>query len=292
MEWFLATLGAAVIWSATGIIAKELMDHDSTIVYSFLYTALGLLFYTPVFLYFIGSAEISVGTLTAGAFIVSGFANIFGITAYNYSIKIGELSRIIPFTKLNPVFTALIAAVLLGEKLTPARITGILLVTAGSYVILEEKDTDWKQPFKSFLGEEAPKVAVLSALIFSVAAVMDRYAVQAFQPEIYTFMVYLFMTTGLSVYISGQRPELVGKIIPDLKNHSYKYLVSGAGAALASYLIFFAFSKAPASRVIPVLQIQVLISVVAGAVLFEERNLRQKLIGATILIAGVILVAI
>jgi drug/metabolite transporter (DMT)-like permease len=292
MEWFLATLGAALIWSATGIIAKELMDQDSSLVYSFLYTSLALVFYTPVFLYFVSSTEISVNLLVVGAFVVSGFANVFGITTYNYSIKLGELSRVIPFTKLNPVFTAIIAALLLGEKMTPIRVTGILLVTIGSYVILGEKNTNWKQPFRSFVKERAPKVAVLSAVIFSVAAVMDRYAVQAFQPELYTFMIYLFMTTGLSVYIFGQRPELVDRIIPDLKKHRLKYIFTGAGAAIASYLIFFAFSKAPASRVIPVLQIQVLISVIAGVMLFDEDNLRQKLVGSVILIAGVILVAI
>jgi drug/metabolite transporter (DMT)-like permease len=292
MEWFLATLAAALIWSATGIVAKELMDQDSSLVYSFLYSTLALVFYTPVFLYLVSSAEISLSFFTVGAFIVSGFANIFGITAYNYSIKLGELSRVIPFTKLNPVFTAIIAAALLGEKMTPTRVTGILLVTVGSYVILEEKNRNWRQPFRSFIKDRAPKVAVLSAVIFSVAAVMDRYAVQAFQPEVYTFMIYLFMTTGLSVYIFGQRPELVDQIIPDLKKHRLKYVFTGAGAALASYLIFFAFSKAPASQVIPVLQIQVLISVIAGVLLFEEDNLKQKLIGSAILIAGVVLVAL
>lgn len=292
MEWFIATVGAALIWSFTGIIAKDLMNHDSSLVYSFLYTVLALIFYTPVFLYFLPTADISIEVFALGAFIVSGFANIFGIMSYNYSIKLGELSRVIPFTKLNPVFTAIIAAIVLGEKMTPTRVTGILLVTLGSYKILEEKNTGWKQPFRSFVKERAPKVAVLSALIFSFAAVADRYVTQIVQPEIYTFMIYLFMATGLTTYIITGRREVLTEIIPDLKTHRYKYAVTGIGAAVATYLIFYAFSQAPASRVIPVLQIQVLISVIAGVMLFGEDNLKQKLVGSVILIAGVILVAI
>ena len=292
MEWFISVLGAAVIWSLTGIVAKDLMDHDSSIVYSLIYSTLALVFYTPVFLYSISTAEVSLNYLVLGAFVVSGLANIFGITTYNYSIKLGELSRVIPFTKLNPVFTALIAAAILRENLTPLRATGIVLVTAGSYVILGEKGTNWKQPFKTFIKERAPKIAVLSAIIYSVAAVSDRFVTQTVQPEIYTFMIYLFMTAGLATYVSVRKREVVPEIIPDLKRHSLKYILTGAGAATATYLIFFAFSKAPASRVIPVLQIQVLISVIAGVVLFDEGNLRQKLIGATILILGVTMVAL
>jgi uncharacterized membrane protein len=291
LEWFIATVGAALLWSFTGIVAKELMNHESSLVYSFLYSVLALIFYTPIFLYF-SSAEITFTPLVIGAFLVSGLANVFGIMTYNYSIKLGELSRVIPFTKLNPVFTALIAALLLGESMTPLKVSGILLVTVGSYVILGERNTGWKQPFKSFIRERAPKIGALSALIFSLAAVMDRYATQTVAPEIYTFMIFLFMTSGLTVYISTSKREVIPDIIPNLKNHRYKYAVTGIATAAATYLIFYAFSQAPASRVIPVLQIQVLISVIAGVMLFGEDNLKQKLVGSAILIAGVVLVAL
>ena len=292
MQWFIATVGAALIWSFTGIIAKELMDQDSSIVYSFLYTVLALIFYTPVFLYFLPRTEISLELLTLGIFAVSGIGNIFGIMSYNYSIKLGELSRVIPFTKLNPVFTAIIAAVVLGEQMTLTRVTGIILVTVGSYAILEEKNTGWKQPFRTFIRERGPKVAALSALIYSFTAVADKYLTQIIQPEIYNFMIYLSMATGLTTYILATRRDVIPRIIPDFRQHLYKYLATGIGAAFGSYLIFYAFSQAPASRVIPALQIQVLISVIAGVVLFDEKNLREKMIGAIILIAGITLIAI
>lgn len=292
MEWLAATVGAALIWSVLGIIAKDLMDHSSSFIYSFLYSSLGLLFYTPIFLYYLPGANLNFSITVLVAFVISGIANIFGIMAYNYSIKFGELSRVIPFTKLNPIFTAIIAAATLGEKITPVKGSGILLVTIGSYVILEEKDTDWEEPFRKFIRLKAPKVAALSALIFSVAAVADRFATQVIQPEIYTYMIYLFMTAGLSIHLMTSRKELIPEIKTHLLEDKLLYTVTGIGASAASYLIFYSFSRAPASSVIPVLQIQVLVSVVAGTSLFGEDNLKQKLIGSAVLIAGVVLTVI
>lgn len=292
MEWLAATVGAAIIWSFTGIAAKELMEHDSSIVYSFLYSSLALIFYTPVFLYFLPSAYFEISTWLILALVISGAANVFGIMSYNYSIKFGELSRVIPFTKLNPVFTAIIAAIVLGEAMTPTKAIGIILVTVGSYAILEERNSNWKKPFKNFIKLRAPKYAALSALVYSFASVADRFGTQIIQPEIYTFILYVIITSALSVYILTERRELIPEIKTDFTEAPFYYMITGIGAAVASYLIFFAFSRAQASRVIPVLQIQVFISVAAGFILFNEGNLRQKVIGSLILVAGVILVAL
>jgi|AntDeeMinimDraft_6_1070357.scaffolds.fasta_scaffold01515_1 transporter family protein len=292
MEWLAATVGAAIIWSFTGIIAKELMDHSSSLVYSFLYSSLALIFYTPVFIYFLPQASFELSTWLIIALVVSGIANVFGIMSYNYSIKFGELSRVIPFTKLNPVFTAIIAALVLGEQMTQTRVFGIILVTIGSYAILEEKNSGWKKPFTNFVKLKAPKYAALSALVYSFASVADRFGTQIIQPEIYTFIIYVIITSTLSVYLLTQKRELIPDIKTNFNQHRFYYIITGIGAALASYLIFFAFSQAQASRVIPVLQIQVFISVAAGYILFNEDHLREKIIGSLILVAGVILVAL
>ena len=188
---------------------------------------------------------------------ISGAANVLGIVSYNYSIKFGEISRVIPFTRLTPVFTALIAAVFLSEQITLMKASGVLLVTGGSYLILEEKGTDWKQPLRTFRTERAPKIAALSALVYSTAAVADRYVPQAVDPKLYTFVIYALITASLSAYIALRTDESVEDIRDQFSDHPVIYLLTGIGGAIASYLIFFAFSRAEASRVRPVVQLQV-----------------------------------
>lgn len=290
--WLLATALAALIWSLIGIVAKKLMDHSTGLAYTFLYSSLALIFYTPAFLYFITTETVTFTPLVLIAFTVSGLMNIAGFMFYNYSIKLGELSTVIPFTKLNPVFTGILAAVFLGEAMTVSKGLGIILVTAGSYVILKDREHGYLEPLKKFKTKDAPKLGAASALVFSVAAIADRFATQAVAPEIYTYMIYVFMTAGLTTYILAKDREILGEAYRNFFDEKILYTLTGLGAALSSYLIFYSFSQAEASKVIPVLQIQVFISVVAGVALFNEKNLKEKIIGSIILVAGVILTVI
>lgn len=290
--WFLATAGAALILSVLGIIAKELMDHDSGLEYTYLYSLIALITYTPFFIYFLTTQELTFTPTILTAFTVSGLANIIAYLLYNESIKEGELSTVIPFTKLNPVFTGILGAIILGETMTLGKGLGIVLVTAGSYVILKDEEHDYFEPFRKFKDLDAPKMAAGSALVFSIAAIADRFVTQTLSPKIYTYLIYLFMTTGLTVYVIASEKTYFTDIKQKFLDQKILYAFTGLGAALATYLIFFSFSKAEASKVIPVLQLQVFISVIAGITIFNEKNLREKTIGSFILVAGVILTVI
>lgn len=290
--WLLATAAAATIWAAISIAAKKLMDTSSGLAYTYLYSSLALIFYTPFFLYFLTTETVTFTPLVVFAVLTSGLANIIAFLAYNYSIKLGELSTVIPFTKLNPVFTGILAAVFLAETITTVNATGIILVTVGSYVILKDDEHDLLDPIRRFKASDAPKLGAASALVFSIAAIADRFATQTVPPKIYTYLIYLFMTAGLTLYIYTREKQVFTEAKQNFLQDKTLYTVTGLGAALASYLIFFSFSQAEASKVIPVMQLQVFISVLAGITLFNEGNVKEKIIGSIILVAGVVMTAI
>lgn len=290
--WFLATAAAATIWAVISIAAKKLMENSSGLTYTYLYSLIALVFYTPAFLYFLTTETVAFTPLILIAFAVSGLANILAFLFYNKSIKLGELSTVIPFTKLNPVFTGVLAAVFLAETITIVNAAGIILVTLGSYVILKDDEHDILDPIRRFKASDAPKLGALSALIFSIAAIADRFVTQTVSPKIYTYLIYLFMTAGLTIYIAAREKQVFTEAKEKFLDDKLLYSLTGLGAALASYLIFFSFSKAEASKVIPVLQLQVFISVFAGITLFDEGKVKEKAVGSVILVAGVIMTAI
>jgi len=290
--WFLATALAATIWAVISIAAKKLMEKSSGLTYTYLYCVIALIFYTPAFLYFLTTETVALTPIVFLAFLVSGLANILAFLSYNRSIKLGELSTVIPFTKLNPVFTGILAAIFLAETMTAVKAVGIILVTLGSYVILKDDEHDLLDPVRRFKASDAPKLGAVSAFIFSIAAIADRFATQTISPKIYTYLIYLFMTAGLTAYILVKEKHVFTEAREKFLEDKKLYALTGLGAALASYLIFFSFSRAEASKVIPVLQIQVFISVLAGITLFNEGNVKEKLVGSIILVAGVIMTAI
>ena len=69
---------------------------------------------------------------------------VTGIALYNifffYGLTLIEANRGSLITAINPLYTAVIAAFLFGEKLTPVRIAGLLLCLAGVSLIITKGD--------------------------------------------------------------------------------------------------------------------------------------------------------
>ena len=65
----------------------------------------------------------------AGVFVLGTFLTI------SLALERGEASQVIPVTAAYPVFTAILAVIVLGERLTPRRLVGTGLVVAGVVVV-------------------------------------------------------------------------------------------------------------------------------------------------------------
>lgn len=292
MNWFAAAAFSAISWGLISVIAKKLMDHDSSEAYTTLYTILSLIFYTPIFIYFISTSQLDYTSLAAGALIFSILGNITAFIAYNMAIKKGELSRVIPFTRLTPISTAIFAALILGEVITYKLGIGIVLATAGSIIVMKEKNVNYILSAEDRIKSRAIQLAIASSTVYGLTSVADRYATQIIAPEAYTFFLFAGMSTGFLFYTEKSPRHSLKEIKEDFFSDKLLYSITGLLAAAATYGIFYAFSKAPASQVVPVIQLQVLVSVIAGTVFFKEDDFLRKLVGSLILIGGVALVAI
>lgn len=290
MDWLLAALASSIAFGINGVIGKHLLENDSDFTYTYLYSILALLFYIPVFAYFVLQTSLNIVPMVIGAAITSGLINILAYLAFDEAMKEADISEVVPLTRTQPVFVGILGALLLSETLSTVNIGGIVAVTTGTYIVLRRKKDKLITPLIKLKHSRAHQYALISALLWSSMAIIDRFATQQISPEIYTFMIYTVMVTGLSTNMFIDEKRKVKTVRRAFKRNKLMYILSGGIAAFASLMIFTAFSLAPASKVIPVLQLQVLISVIAGIILFNEDGSLQKLIGSLILLAGVFLI--
>ena len=68
--------------------------------------------------------------------ILSGLATGASWLCYYHALQFGDVSKVVPIDKLSIVITILLAALLLGEALTVKSVIGILLLTAGTLVMV------------------------------------------------------------------------------------------------------------------------------------------------------------
>jgi len=290
MEWFLAAAVSALLFTAIAVISKQIMDHIDAVRFTAIYSALAFIFYTPVFLYYVYTVDFSFTVVIIALTVLSGLGNILGMLSYNFGLSKTSISVAMPLNRVQPVIVGVIGVLILGEAMSLEKAVGIGLVTLSCYIILLEGRHNILDPVKNLLNDLGAQLALISAFIFSFISLADRYVTSQFPPEIYTFFILGIMAAGLNLYMVKIGTNYVTKACEEVANNKSLYTLVASLSAIAYLTVYIAFSQAEASRVVPVLQLQVPLTVILGREIFKEGNTLQKLVGSIILIAGVILV--
>jgi drug/metabolite transporter (DMT)-like permease len=125
---------------------------------------------------------------------------VLGISVYNtlftYGLSLVEASRAALIVPTNPAFTALFAALLLGERLGGARAVGVLLSVLGALWVLSRGDPAALAALDFGLGE-----GVLVACIFmwSAYTLLGRVALSTLSPLALTAYVMAVGSLPLAV---------------------------------------------------------------------------------------------
>ena len=130
-------LAVAAIWGLSPIFEKmSLRDASTTVVMT-----IRLIFISAVITVFAVATGktpemFQISGKTLSLILVSGvLGGVIGLFMFFSALKQGEASYVIPLAATAPLFTALYAWVLLGEKLTTMRIAGIVLITVGAAMV-------------------------------------------------------------------------------------------------------------------------------------------------------------
>jgi drug/metabolite transporter (DMT)-like permease len=151
---------------------------------------------------------------------------LLGISVYNtlftYGLSLVEASRAALIVPTNPAFTALFAALLLGERLGGARAVGVLLSVVGALWVLSRGDPGTLAALDFGLGE-----GVLVACIFmwSAYTLLGRVALSTLSP------------LALTAYVMAAGS--VPLVVPAWLEHEALARVTWQGWAALGYLIVF-----------------------------------------------------
>jgi drug/metabolite transporter (DMT)-like permease len=130
--------------------------------------------------------------------LASVLLNIAANFAFLQAVKISPLSVTVPLLSLTPVFTALLGFLLLGERLAPVALFGIVLVVAGAFWLNRPpKDPRGAgAPFwRTVLRQPGSWLMAGTALLISCTVPLDKLAVSRATPPFHG----LFLTAGIAV---------------------------------------------------------------------------------------------
>ncbi|NOQ24314.1 MAG: EamA family transporter [Bacteroidales bacterium] len=286
MTWIFFAFLTAIFRSLTDVAGKfGLKNMDEYIVaWALNFFALPILL--PL-LFFIEIPEITSGFWLA--IFVSGTLNIATAILYLKAIKIADLSLVIPLSTFTPLFLLITSPIIVGEFPTIFGLIGIFLIVFGSYILNIKKRKDgFLAPFKALLSNKGAQIMLLVAFIWSITSNFDKIGLQHSSPVFYGIAVNVFITIGITpiVFIKSRKnlnqiPKNLKSLIPVGIFHGFMMLfhMIAISMTLVAYLISIKRTSA-------------VISVLFGVIIFKEKGLKERILGAIIMIIGVLCITL
>jgi len=130
--------------------------------------------------------------------LASTILNIASNLALLEAVRRSPLSLTIPLLSLTPVFTTILAIPLLSEVPTTRQWLGIAAVVVGAFWInLDPGRLSIRNAWRTFCREPGSRLAVLVALLWSMAMPLDKIAVTNSSPAFHGFVLTLGVGIGV-----------------------------------------------------------------------------------------------
>lgn len=135
--WLLFAIGSAVFAALTSILAKigieGVNSNLATAIRTFvvLVMAWGIVFLT--------NAQSGITQINRKSWIfliLSGLATGASWLCYYKALQVGNVSKVVPIDKMSTVITLILAFIFLNENLTVKSVIGMILLTAGTLVMV------------------------------------------------------------------------------------------------------------------------------------------------------------
>ncbi|MEQ8752191.1 MAG: EamA family transporter [Coleofasciculus sp. G1-WW12-02] len=286
MTWFVFAILTAIFTSLLDVTSKHGLKTINVYVVSWSLITFTLPLLLPI-LFFIDIPDL--GNHFGVALLVSGSLNVIAIILYIKAIKVADLSITVPLITFTPLFLLATSPLIVQEYPTVMDAIGIVLIVAGSYTLkLNEKEQGYFDPFKSLFREKGPKLMLLVAFIWSITANVDKIGVQNSSPTFWAIANYSFIATAMT-------PILLYKAYNHLKQipqNLIPLIPIGLFHAMALLFQMQAIDMTIVAHVISIKRISVFFSVLLGHFIFHEEGIKERSIGAAIMIVGVVFITL
>ena len=281
MLWLGFALGSAFFAGITAVLAKVGMKNVNSTLATAIRTVVVLIFsWWMVFL--VGSqAEITrLSGRTLFYLVLSGLSTGASWLCYFRALQLGDVNKVAPIDKSSTVLTILLAFLLLGEPVSAPQIVGVLGIGTGTLLMISRKETDaGGKPDGRWL-----LVACLSALFASLTSIFGKIGVEGVESNLGTAIrtVVVLGMAWLMVFVTGQQ-----KGIRRIGRRDWLFLLlSGLSTGLSWLCYYRALQDGPASVVVPVDKLSILVTIVFSRLILHEKLSRRAAVGLALLVLG------
>ena len=280
--WIAFAFGSALFAGLTSVLAKcGIRKTDSTTATA-IRTVVVLLF-SWLMVFAVGSQD-QIGAIDARTLLflaLSGVATGASWLCYFKALQLGDINKVVPIDKSSIVLTILLAFLLLGEPIGLFQGAGVVLIGTGTLLMIEKKAvaSDASAPGKGWM-----LYAIGSAVFASLTSILGKIGISGVESNLGTAIrtgVVLVMA-WIMVLATGN-PGAVRNIPP----RELAWICLSGLATGASWLCYYrALQDGPASVVVPIDKLSILVTVAFSRVVFRERLTLRSGCGLVLIVTG------
>lgn len=277
---FSLALLTATSWAAYALIARFLaVKSDYPLAFAVLVNLFASLF---AILVFVGEGGVFQGVAVA-VLVVTFISTVFSGVFEGLQIFVRknlEASRSTVLSQLTPLVVFIGSIILLHEHFTPLKGIGTVLIVGGNLVAAHRHGGALKKRMVFF--------ALGAAAALGGVYIADKFAASHYPIGFYMILSYLL--PALYLFLFAMPREKTRQLVSEFRRNTWRLPVLAFTGIFGYYLLLKTFRIAEASSVVPIVYSSTILTSIGGIILLKERdNIPQKLIGAALVFAGIII---
>lgn len=278
--WIFFAVGSAFFAGITAILAKCGIKKTDSDVATAIRTIVVLVFSWLMVLLAGSFSQISdISAYTWTFLILSGLATGASWLCYFRALQLGNINKVVPIDKCSIVLTVLLAFILLGEPISLWKLIGLTAIAGGTLLMIQKKEDTAQAKGRAWLV-----YAVLSAVFASLTSIFGKIGITGVESNLGTALrtgVVLLMA-WLLVFLKGKQ-----RLVKQIPGKELIYISLSGIATGASWLCYYkALQDGPASVVVPIDKLSILVTVAFSYVVFKEKLSKRAAVGLAAIVIG------
>lgn len=279
--WLIFAFGSAFFAGITSILAKcGIRTTDSSVA-----TAIRtiVVFFMAVIMVIIAGTQTHISDISIRTWvflILSGLATGGSWLCYFKALQIGDINKVVPIDKSSTILAMMMAFIFLKEDITLLKVICIFFIGTGTLMMIETKTPSIGcSPKSNYLP-----FAFMSAIFAALTSVLGKIGIENIDSNlgtaIRTFVVLIM--AWLMVGITKKSSE-----IKKISKKELVFICFSGVATGGSWLCYYkALQIGPASAVVPIDKLSIIITVVFSYFVFKEKLTAKSLLGLVLITIG------
>lgn len=285
--WIVFAFGSALFAGSTSILAKcGIKETDSTVATAL--RTIVVLVFSWIMVFIVGSQS-EIGDISSKTWVflaLSGLATGASWLCYFRALQLGDINKVVPIDKSSVILTILLAFIFLHEEITVPKAAGVVLVGAGTFLMIEKKESaENKSAKNSWI-----LYAAGSAVFASLTAILGKVGISGVESNLGTAIrtAVVLVMAWVMVLVTGKT-----KMVKSVPKKEILFIGLSGIATGGSWLCYYkALRDGPASVVVPIDKLSIVVTVIFSYIVFKEKLSKRALIGLLMIVAGTLIMLI